>query len=206
LAAYRIGLYPVTNADYAEFLRQNRDYSPPRGWRSRLPPEPLDHPVVRVTWYDALAYCRWLSEATGRNYRLPSEAEWERAACGEQGQPYPWGAAWVDDCCNNLTTGLGKTTPVTAYPQGVSPMGCFDMVGNVWEWTSTIWGQTESEYGYPYRPDDGREDLTADKWRVLRGGSFEYGPDQLRCTVRMGYPPNVTTRATLRFGFRVVVG
>ncbi len=202
---YRIGKYPVTNEQYAEFVKQTKHPAPQKaGWFGKNPPKgKLDHPVVGVSWYDARTYCQWLSEKTGRTYRLPSEAEWEKAARGTDGRIYPWGDAWDAGRCNCSS---GQTTPVTAYPAGQSPFGCCDMLGNVWEWTSTLWGTDwkNPDYSYPYRADDGREDLEADATfhRLFRGGSFGDEVAQLRCSTRRWYAPDHADKAR---GFRVVL-
>jgi formylglycine-generating enzyme required for sulfatase activity len=122
---------------------------------------------VYVTWHDAMAYCRWLARVTGRAYRLPSEAEWEKAARGTDGRIWPWGNKWDSKRCNSREGGPGNTTPVGQYsPQGDSPYGCVDMAGNVWEWTLSLLKD------YPYDPKDGREDAQAEGRRRLRGGAF----------------------------------
>jgi len=212
LPDYAMARTPVTNAQYSAFLRATRQ-NPPRHWRwlflkRRRPPiGRSDYPVVHVTWYDALAYCEWLSEVTGKSYRLPSEAEWEKGARGEDGRIYPWGDEWDAGRCN--TKGghkKGGTTPVTAYPQGASPYGLLDMVGNVWEWTSTLWGPRlrEPAFKYPYDPTDGRENLAAprDVRRVLRGVSFFNDRATARCAARYRYSP---LNHYVSVGFRVVV-
>jgi formylglycine-generating enzyme required for sulfatase activity len=207
LPAYRIGKYPVTNAQYAEFLKREQTQDAPRkvGWFLREPPaEQLDHPVVGVSWYDAQAYCRWLSVQTGRRYRLPTEAEWEKAARGIEGRLYPWGNEWEEGRCHARGD---DTAPVAAYPQGASPYGCCDMAGNVQEWVSTLWGNDREPFLYPYRDDDGRQDLQADAYlyrvrRVHRGGSFRDERPRLRCAAR-GYS-NASSQVRWR-GFRVVL-
>ena len=108
--------------------------------------------MVNVSWDDAVDFCRWLSEATHRSFRLPSEAEWEKAARGSDGRIYPWGNQAPDEKRCNFGTKVGDTTPVGKYPDGASPCGALDMAGNVWEWTGSIYKP------YPYAPDDGRED------------------------------------------------
>jgi formylglycine-generating enzyme required for sulfatase activity len=208
LPAYHIGVYPVTNAQYAEFIKHEKQYESPQkaGWRLREPPaDRLDHPVVGVSWDDAQAYCRWLNQLTGRIYRLPSEAEWEKAARGEDGRRYPWGNDWQAGRCN---TGGDETSAVTAYRDGVSPWGCYDLLGNGQEWTSTLWGDDlkESTFPYPYRADDGREDPLASHlyrvYRIYRGGSFRDDPAKLRCSAR-GW---TTHDSKIRWrGFRVVL-
>jgi formylglycine-generating enzyme required for sulfatase activity len=207
--AYRMGEYPVTNAEYAEFIKRNLQQTVPKkaGWFLREPPDgKLHHPVVGVSWYDARAYCRWLSEETGRTYRLPTEAEWEKAARGENGLIYPWGKAWDPGHCNQ---GGQDTAYVKAHPLGVSPYGCYDMVGNVQQWTSTLWGSNvqENTFPYPYQARDGREDLEADQhlhrvYRLHRGGSFRDEPSRLRCSARGYSDPDSKLRWR---GFRVVL-
>lgn len=145
--------------------------------------------MVNVSWHDALAYCAWLSQVTGRHIILPSEAEWEKAARGDRDKrQYPWGDKFEATRCNSDALGLGGTTPVGIFPKGASPWGCLDMAGNVWEWTRSLWGKelSEPEFGYPYDPTDGREDLKApdDVYRVLRGGAFCYNQYNVRCAVR----------------------
>ena len=195
--AYAIGRYPVTNAQYQEFVRDS-DQKPPRGWNGdQVPQDKADHPVVRVSWYDAQAYCQWLAEKTGQAIRLPTEAEWEKAARGEYGNIYPWGDEWDAGKSNTKQSGIGGTTPVGRYsPAGDSPYGCADMAGNVWEWTSSL------KKGYPYRFDDGRESLDASGSRVLRGGSWDYFTRFARCAARgWDYPDYFNDL----IGFRVVV-
>jgi formylglycine-generating enzyme required for sulfatase activity len=208
LPAYRIGVYPVTNVQYAEFIKREKQHEPPKkvAWFLREPPaDKLEHPVVGVSWDDAQAYCRWLSQQTDRTYRLPTEAEWEKTARGEEGRRYPWGNEWHEGHCNE---GNDETTPVTAYPAGVSPYGCYDMLGNTQEWTTTLWGSDPQTcaFPYPYRADDGREDLIASHlhrvYRVYRGGSFRDDPAKLRCSARGCSTPDSKIRWR---GFRVVM-
>jgi formylglycine-generating enzyme required for sulfatase activity len=207
LPVYRIGKYPVTNRQYAEFLKRNpkREAPPRAGWFNRQPPKTrLDHPVAGVSWHDACAYCAWLSQATeaGRTYRLPSEAEWEKAARGVDGRLYPWGEAWVKDCCN---VDSAETSAVDQYPDGASPYGCLDMLGNVQEWTNTLWGAdlNQSDFSYPYEANDGREEETAGYvMRIHRGGSFRSQAAEVRCSARSA--SHADSRVTWR-GFRVVM-
>ncbi|MEJ5309549.1 MAG: SUMF1/EgtB/PvdO family nonheme iron enzyme [Anaerolineae bacterium] len=199
LQAFEIGKYPVTNAEYAEFVKAT-GYRAPEHWRNGVLPEDLaDHPVVYVTWRDALAYVTWLREATGQPYRLPTEAEWEKAARGTEGRLWPWGDEWDPHRCNLKPAGPGATTPVGRYsPRGDSFYGCADMAGNVWEWCSSLYQP------YPYQADDGREDLEADGTRVLRGGSwYNDNPASARCAFRAWIGPDYWS---VDSGFRVARG
>lgn len=201
-----IGKYPVTNREYKEFIDTTGhavpfgdwDSARPYNWDSRKRTYPAsrdDHPVVLVSWHDARDYCNWLREKTGKPYRLPTEAEWEKAARGVDGRTYPWGNEFDKDRCNTSESGIGITTRVGHYsPKGGSPYGACDMAGNIWEWCSSlIWD-------YPYNPDDGREDLEAEGRRVLRGGSWNIGQDYARCAYRLRYYPG---SRDYDFGFRV---
>lgn len=207
LPAYRLGRYPVTMRQYAAFLTQATSAERPSGWRTQgAPAGQEEYPVVGVSWLAARAYCAWLTQQTGRCYRLPTEAEWEKAARGPQGWPYPWGEAWQEGLCQ---CGATRSVPVTAYPQGVSAYGCSQMLGNVEEWTSTLWGSDPQAcaFPYPYHVEDGREDLTAEQrlpvvYRVHRGGSYRDPGVALRCSARGYAPPSSKVRWR---GFRVVL-
>jgi len=210
LPDYAIAKTPVTNAQYATFLRATH-HSPPRHWRILFlkrrwsPLGRKEHPVVNVTWYDAVAYCRWLSGVTGISYRLPNEPEWEKGARGTDGRIYPWGDAWEAGRCN-IDGGKEDTTPVGAFPDGASPFGLLDVIGNVWEWTRSLWGPNlrKPAYTYPYDPDDGRENAAAptDVRRVLRGVSFLNESADARCAARYRYSP---ANHYVTVGLRVVI-
>jgi iron(II)-dependent oxidoreductase len=211
LPAFKIGKYPVTNAQYRRFVEDTKIV-----WDSQegRRPELSNCPAVELTWNDARAYCAWLTGmwrhegkiGAGEEARLPTEAEWEKAARGTDRRVFPWGDKWDETRCNTAESGIGRTCAVGIYPDGASPFGVLDMVGNVWEWTGSLWGADwdKLEYKYPYDSADGRENLKAgdDVLRVLRGGSwFGYQCDA-RCSYRSwGYPYG---RGSL-FGFRVVV-
>jgi formylglycine-generating enzyme required for sulfatase activity len=222
VSRFQIARYPVTNAQYKLFVdaagygerrywtdagwawRQEKaeERRWPRGWEDGgYPLERANHPVVNVTWYEAVAYCRWLAEVTGRPCRLPTEAEWEKAARGDKDRrEYPWGDTF-DPRKVNMNIGderVGGTSPVGIYPGGASPYGVADMSGNVWEWCATLFQD------YPYDPDDGREDVDAESFRVLRGGSWALFNERFsRCACRNVDPP---ARYFVTRGFRVVVG
>jgi formylglycine-generating enzyme required for sulfatase activity len=137
LPDYYIAKTPITNAQYLVFMK-NASYQPPEHWREGKPPRGKEnHPVGTVSWHDTINYCEWLAGVTGKPYRLPTEAEWEKAARGTDGRAYPWGK-WDAERCNTLESGILDTTPVGKYsPEGDSPYGCADMAGNVWEWTAS---------------------------------------------------------------------
>lgn len=212
LPDYKIGVYPVTNKQYADFIKHTaRNISPKAGWElakvGKSPPQnKLDHPVVGVTWDDALAYCHWLTGQTGgqRRYMLPTEAQWEKAARGTDDRTYPWGNTWDTKRCNHNSQ---QTTPVNAYRPQNEATGCFDMVGNVWEWTRTQWGAERAtpDFTYPYQPDD-RDTLDPNplyrEYRICRGGSFSDKQSHLRCSARAIYTAD---EAHVRRGFRVVI-
>ena len=209
--AYRIGAYPVTNSAYLEFATATG-----RPWRSadatRL--ELANAPAVDLTWHDAMAHCAWLTSewrAAGRIssdeiVRLPTEPEWESAARGSQGWHYPWGEEWAAGHANGEETGFNEVCSVGLFPEGASPFGCMDMAGQVWEWTTTLWGKDMGtpSFAYPYR-NDGREDLDAGPSvrRVLRGGCFSSNRMKANGIYRGSLEPDGFWRGN---GFRVVVG
>lgn len=232
LPDFRMGVFPITNREYAKFIEQNPEHPTPTkpDWFLRKPPAGREeHPVTGVSWRDALAYCQWLSQedVTGRRYMLPSEAEWEWAASGastssatagtalpelveggneDEPQRYPWGNEWNDDAAN---VDGDDTTPKSEHPTGASPDGCLDMLGNVQEWTRTIWGSDRKEPGftYPYSVNDSREDLDADQhggdlYRVHRGGSYRSDAEDVRCSARGASKPDSAVRWR---GFRVMM-
>jgi len=200
LDEYWIGKYPVTNAQYAVFAEATGRRLP-EGWEGDRPPEGKEnHPVVNVSWWDAVAYCRWLAELTGRPYRLPTEAQWEKAARGTDERVYPWGNRWDSRKCNSREERKRGTTPVGAYsPAGDSPYGCADMVGNVLEWV-TDWYHEDyyarsSARQNPYGPSSGAV-------KVLRSGSWSADRWGARCTSR--YQGN-RKAASPEAGFRCAI-
>jgi formylglycine-generating enzyme required for sulfatase activity len=254
------------------------------GWDDKPRSQPHDfgepfnlsnHPVVGVSWYEALAFCRWLNammlhidtnhvttnhadtnhvttihvetihesslrelrelresressqypldqfqinvweqnriipqKLSSKNWRitLPSESEWERAARGNDKRIYPWGAKQDPNRANYNDTGIGSTSAVGCFPGGVSPYGCEEMSGNMWEWTRSLWGTDwqKPDFNYPYKSDDGREKLDAklEVLRVLRGGSFNLNQWVVRCAFRDWSNP---VYRIVNWGFRVVL-
>ncbi|MCX5674290.1 MAG: SUMF1/EgtB/PvdO family nonheme iron enzyme [Planctomycetota bacterium] len=226
LPAYQIGKYEVTRGEYRKFIEsggyKDSRYWSTEGWKwkekaRRSEPDHWaaaqnwggndfrqtdNHPVVGVTYYEAEAYCRW---AGGR---VPTEAEWEKAArwTGTHSNVYPWGDAWDPEKCNNLedhsAAGGGykklQSAPVGSYPDGASPYGCMDMVGNAYEWVSD-WSKS---YPGSSKPFD-----NTPKTRFVRGGCWDDGPSSVRCAYRgWSLPPDSSGTGpgdTDYIGFRV---
>jgi len=169
--------------DEAAFERAVAERWPPKRevepeyWRDASYNEP-SQPVVGVCWYEARAYCSWLGAQLGAAIRLPTEIEWEAAAGGREGRPYPWGDAPDWSRGNVQETGIRRPTPVGVFPDGDTPEGISDLGGNVTVWTASLWGRESDrpEFGYPYDREDGREDAAAppDVRRVARGGLWGY--------------------------------
>ena len=202
LSEYSIGKYPITNREYQAFVKET-NHKPPQSWDGdQYPAEKGDHPVVYVSWEDANAFCKWLSEKTNKTYRLATEAEWERAARGEDGRNWAWGNEFGEGNANTAEAKIGDTTPVGQFsPQGDSPYGCVDMIGNVWEWCADWFDEKEykNRQGKPVKDPHGPEKGNT---RVVRGGSFDYAQRSARCADRGRYDPNDSDGS---LGFRVAV-
>jgi formylglycine-generating enzyme required for sulfatase activity len=178
----------VTNAQYAHCVADGVCQEPNNErWNNA---DYADHPVTDVNWYQANVYARW---AGGR---LPSEAEWEKACRTTDRRIYPWGDQEPNDQLLNYNWHVGGTTPVGGYLEGASPYGVLDMAGNVSEWTSSLLGD------YPYRLDDGRENVEAPGPRVVRGGSFGHDAHGVNCLVRYEVPEDA---GGMHDGFRIVM-
>jgi len=201
LSAFEIGRYPVMNSEYRAFV-QDTEHRPPSHWERDTYPEELgDHPVVNVSWNDAVAYCQWLSEKTSKKYRLPTDAEWEKAAgwdekAGKRWR-YPWGDDFDSGKCNTSEGGSSKTTPVGQYsPEGDGPYGAADMAGNVWEWCQDWFAE---DY-YQRSPSENPSGPEAGRSRVLRGGSWDFYQYYARCAFRLRLTPDFRNHYV---GFRV---
>lgn len=185
LPAYKISKYPVTNVQYARFVADT-GYLPPQHWKDGLIPEGQElHPVTMVSWVNANAYLEWAG------LRLPSEAEWEKAARGTDGRRWPWGENMDPDRLNTYYR-VGSTTPVDTYESGVSPFGVWDMSGNVSEWTADDFipypGSDAPEEVFkakvPQIPNSPAERsmkvvefaVTDERYKVLRGGAWKGDP------------------------------
>ncbi|MGW4412045.1 SUMF1/EgtB/PvdO family nonheme iron enzyme [Nonomuraea sp. NPDC004702] len=132
LPAFYIDVYPTSNGDYARFVAATGHRRPQHWSRDGGPPRDLvDHPVVFVTWRDAVAYAEWAAK------KLPSDQQWEKAARGVRGDIFPWGSRLTSAKCNVRESGIGQTTPVDRYHSGASPYGVYDLCGNTWEWLAT---------------------------------------------------------------------
>ena len=184
-----ISQYPVTWVQYRSFLKADDGYCDERWWEDLAArPEQAgsqfrrkdNHPAENVSWYDAMACCRWLSRRLGYDIRLPTEWEWQQAAtCGEPSREYPWPGDWDPARTNMYESGLSRTTAVGMYPTGASPVGALDMAGNVWEWCL-------NEYERP--ENTGR---SADVRRVVRGGSsYDLRDISARPASRFPYVPD----------------
>ena len=208
LEAFRISKYETTNAQYQAFVRATDGYSNSEWWEGLTgvhgqPGTPkwsgADLPADSVSWYDAVAFTRWLTARlrrvgdleAGMEIRLPTEEEWEKAARGTDGRMYPWGNSYEAGKANinEKSTGAGpsyleRTTAVGSYPAGASPFSAMDMAGNLWEWTLTEYEIKRS--------------------RVVRGGSWYDEPGFAAASIRNPY--GFPDRRVFHFGFRVVRG
>lgn len=208
---YWIAKYPVTNAQFAQFMQAD-GYTTERWWtpnglaaqqknnwtKTRFWDDSkfngAEQPVVGVSWYEAVAFCLWLKDVTGESVMLPTEAQWQRAAQGNTSWAYPWGDQFDNTRCNNSVGSdrqKNSTSPVTRFEgKGDSPLGVVDMAGNVWEWCSTAY-------------ESGSNNLSGTDVRVLRGGSWlNNDAGYFRCGYRDGYAPDFWFNNT---GFRLAL-
>lgn len=226
LPAYYIARFPVTVAQFRAFVKGSGFEA-----QSVRLEEVSNHPVTGVSWHDARVYCGWLGDrlrelarerlaawieepgerifwedlATGRlRPTLPSEAEWEKAARGTDGRIFPWGEEPDPERASYDDTGFGTTSTVGCFAGGASPYGCEEMSGNVWEWTRSVWGKDweKPAFQYPYRKEDGREDLQASTLRVVRAGSYFSRARRARPACRNRLEP---IGRSVDLGFRVIM-
>ncbi len=176
--SFQLSKYPITNTQYQAFVDAPDgfkdqtwwDFAPLAShWRERMK-EPTAFKVIdpniprMVTWYEAVAFCRWLSYLTGVDINLPTEPQWQRAALGDTKRKYPWGNV-LDKNYSNYGNSMGKPLAVTSNPAGASPFGVWDMCGNVWEWTLTDW--------------KGDNSLLSERSKVTRGGAWYNNADMI---------------------------
>ena len=217
LDAFYIGKFEVTNADWKKFLN-DPGYDNVKFWpngrvmpKDQIPywtqannhggatPDSDNYPVLGVHWDGATAYCNWLSEKTGKRYRLPTEAEWEKAARGTDQRRFPWGNAIDPSRANYVGAQKFDTGKVVgSYPSGASPYGAMDMAGNVMEWCSD-WYQRDY---YENSPKKNPKGPANGAYRVLRGGAFFFEGQDLRSYARSGAWPSF--QAFRMVGFRAL--
>lgn len=208
LPAFYIDRNLVTAMEYAKFI-QEKGPTGPKGemYLDVADPDVLvylrdgkwlakegleNHPVGELSWYGAAAYCQWAGK------RLPSEAEWEKAARGTDGRLYPWGNDMPRPDLAFIGGFRGQTVPVGRFPKGASPYGALDMAGQVWEWTRSVFRP------YPYNPTDGREGPAPSDTVVARGGHSASGPDGLTSTSREAVDAGRAASGHAYIGFRCV--
>lgn len=191
VADFSIAETEVTNAQYLEFIEAAKHPAPAKWKNGKFADGDADKPVVGVTWADANAYCQWLSKQIGAEARLPNEAEWERAARGETENIYPWGNEWNVEAAQSRED-KGKMVAVKTYDVGKSPSGAYEMIGNVWEWTSDL---AVDEFGKPILFEKINQ-------RIIKGGSYSEERKLLTIAARV---PRPETRASDLLGFRYVV-
>jgi len=200
---------PDLKKQYKEFLDNDTDRTQPYLWEEKKWNNP-NHPVVGICWYEALAFCRWLETTevcNGSKIRLPTEVEWEYMARGSDNYDYSWGGGSSSDqpLGNYSDTGLNKTSTVGLFSKGLA-FGLHDLSGNIWEWTSSRWGENSKEPGFIYQEwknysDKERDKLDTHSLRVIRGGSYYSSSDYVRCAIRDRILPYFRLNG---LGFRVV--
>ena len=220
LPTFWMSRYPVTNAQFQAFVDHLAQHNDAARWFEGLAAtederrieEPRfnfpNHPRERVNWYQAMAFCRWLSWRKNSGFdlkrvdtwdvRLPTEAEWERAARGTTGLIYSYGNEFKKEQANVYDTGIGQTSAVGIFPDGKSPEGVLDMSGNVWEWCLSEYKKPEVKPQLDVR----KEKLTTDKRRVLRGGAWDGNRSLARAVCRDYSSPGDRDND---IGFRVVL-
>jgi hypothetical protein len=197
---FHMSAYPITHAQFEAFLTAPDEFQTQDWWEGLERKKPVsgrirrhgNYPATHVSWYDATAFCRWLSVRLAFEVRLPDEWEWQWAAQSAHDDfVYPWGVEWREGVANTNESGIGRTTAVGIYPGGRSEQGVYDLSGNVWEWCRNLYD------------DPRRTEPRAEGSRVLRGGSWDSIQDLARADYRFYFLPY--SRYDY-FGFRVVCG
>lgn len=187
----------VTNAQYAEFVRDAKYPAPPNWKNGEIPAGRENFPVTNVSWTDAVEFCKWKERKAGFPVRLPTEAEWELAARGREGNKYPWGKEWNAEAAASKEKG-GKIASVKSFSLNRSPFGVYDMLGNVWEWTLDKVGKTER------KADEDVEKAveTGKSLRIVKGGSAAEESSELSAQLRYQIPETTKDETV---GFRYIV-
>ncbi|MGQ9459559.1 MAG: formylglycine-generating enzyme family protein, partial [Anaerolineae bacterium] len=188
--AVSMDVYAVTNAQFAAVVaatgyQTTAEQAGEPSWRDYFGAGKEEHPVVKVSWYDAEAYCKWAGK------RLPTEQEWEKAARGTDGRRYPWGNDFDPEKANGMEAGYRRTLPVGSLPEGASPYGVMDMAGNVAEWTAD-WYKAYPNSTY-------RDQYMGEKFRITRGGGWFSDREQVQAFYRNSTAPEA---ANDDLGFR----
>jgi len=190
LDAYYIDLYEVTNTDFKKYLEATGSKTLPRYWKDAHFNQPTQ-PVVGTTWKEAQACCQ------SKNKRLPTEAEWEKAARGKRPVKYPWGNEEPDKTRLNFNNQIGKTSPVGSFPEGKSDYGVFDLSGNVAEWVQD-WHFPEY---YLFSPKENPPGPDKGHYKIIRGGNWKNNAEDVRLTYRNATVPKARSKTV---GFRCV--
>ena len=193
-------LYNETQSHFPEWLEKGSQYNLNTGTNDYYKKFVTDdnYPIVGVSWNDADAYCKWLSRKTGMTFKLPTEAQWEKAARGVDGRKYPWGNSDPTENLVNFNNNIGKISSVGSFPQGTSPYGALDMAGNIWEWCRDWYKddyyKNSIKKKNPIGPVIGTN-------RVLRGGSW-FDDARILCCANRNYGP--PAYRAVNFGFRLL--
>ncbi|HEX8455914.1 MAG TPA: SUMF1/EgtB/PvdO family nonheme iron enzyme [Pyrinomonadaceae bacterium] len=191
VSPFHVAETEVTNAQYREFVRATRHKAPPHWKGDDFPPGTAAEPVTNVTWQDAVDYCEWLSKEIGARVRLPTEAEWERAARGDENFKYPWGNEFNERAVVSAET-QGRIRAVKSFDENRSPFGAYDMAGNVWEWVSD---EARDESGQPIL-------LHGLRQRVIKGGAAVEPRKFMTAQTHYQFPEE---QGSEKLGFRYVV-
>ena len=195
LKAFALAKFCVTNLEYMRFLKETGYGSLPASWSfGRYPSELANHPVYNISLSDIGHFISWLNQKTNRKFRLPTEAEWEYAAAGQDRLEFPWGNKFTRDCCNTLESGILQTTSVGIFPKGLAQFGHADMAGNVEEYVADL-----------YEPYPGGAPVSDNllqnnrRYQITRGGCFSRFRDLARTRRRHG----IIERDLYAVGFRL---